>query len=105
MTERRSWIRSRGSCPEGDFSDPAWVRIDGEGYAIEVNLGSEERLDGFAFHVRGGEAALYVIKDLLDGLGLRALDPASDRGIFSLGGDSMDGYRRWQEFRRRGLGA
>jgi hypothetical protein len=84
--------------PYADFSDPGWgtidlpgttiVASDGPGVwlrgeTIEVNLGDDEQVDGFAFHVRGGgiEADRLVAK-ILRRLKLRALDPSSDSGVF-----------------------
>src|SRR5262245_9286514 len=64
----------RSVVPNADFADPAWGLIDGPGYSIEVNLGSKEEVDGFAFHVRGGDMAAFVVADILQCLGLRAFD-------------------------------
>lgn len=43
----------RRAVPGANFSDPAWGRIDGPGFSIEVNLGDSEELGSFALHVRG----------------------------------------------------
>ncbi len=83
--------------PYADFADPAWGRIDlpglrvaasdgpGEwvsGDTIEVNLGDDEEVMGFAFHVRGGIEADRLVAKILRRLKLRALDPSSDSGFF-----------------------
>ena len=44
--------------PFADVSDPTWVRIQGHGADIEVSLGDQEQVAGFAFHVRGGDASI-----------------------------------------------
>ena len=69
--------------PKADCSDPSWVVIDESPvFHIEVNLGETENLAGFAFHVSGGAEADRVVSRILDALHLRALDPASDSGLF-----------------------
>jgi hypothetical protein len=69
--------------PEADAEDPSWVTIAAAGrYHIEVNLGSTERLESFAFQVRGGSDAEQLIKRILRQLDLRALDPESESGLF-----------------------
>lgn len=93
--------RMQEIAPEADFSDPAWGRLDGDGYSIEINLGDDEVVSGFAFHVRGDERAPYMVQQLLDGLKLRALDPSADSGIFSLSEGSVQGFARWRSYRDR----
>jgi hypothetical protein len=83
--------------PYADFADPSRGRIDlpgttmtafdaGSGWlrgdSIEVNLGDDEEVVHFAFHVRGGIEALRLVARILGRLKLRALDPASDSGFF-----------------------
>lgn len=72
--------------PHADISDPAWVTIAVPGrYHIEANLGTNERLEHFAFHVRGEADAEQLIARVLDRLALRALDVASESGLFISG--------------------
>jgi hypothetical protein len=85
--------------PFADFSDPAWGRIYGSDFSIEVNMGDDDPVFGFAFHVRGGDIAAEVITDILLHLGLRAFDPTAPSGIFKVGEDPVIGLRRWREFR------
>jgi hypothetical protein len=69
--------------PFADVSNPAWVLIkSGERCVLDVNLGNSERLTGFAFHVHEGDLAHAVVSKILGRLGLRALDPCSDSGLF-----------------------
>ena len=60
--------------PFADFSDPAWGTIEGTYYSIEVNLGAEESIDSFAFHVRGDDVAAGLVSDILKHLNFRAFD-------------------------------
>ena len=69
--------------PHADASDPRWITIAIPGrYHIEANLGASERLEHFAFHVHGGAHAEQLIARVLERLALRALDVASDSGLF-----------------------
>ncbi|HSP61945.1 MAG TPA: hypothetical protein VLQ90_03085 [Pyrinomonadaceae bacterium] len=83
--------------PFADFSDPAWGTIEGADYSIEVNLGADERIDSFAFHVRGDDVAAGLISDILQHLNLRAFDSGT--------GDIFDhqkaaaGLKTWRAYR------
>jgi hypothetical protein len=74
--------RIRGVVPEADFGDPTWGRIEGPGLSIEDNIGDADPVRGFAFHVRGGDMAVGIVANVLERLGLRALDPGSGSGFF-----------------------
>jgi hypothetical protein len=89
----------RAVVPAVDFADPTWGTIEGPGYSIEVNLGKKEEVDGFAFHIRGGDMAAFVVADILERLGLRAFDTGSDTGLFSIGPDGSAGQKRWRAYR------
>jgi hypothetical protein len=89
--------------PGADFSDPAWGRIDAPDFSIEVNLGEQEEVEGFAFHIRGGDMAAFVVADILGHLGFRAFDTGSDSGLFSIGPDGSEGQKKWREYRDRVL--
>jgi hypothetical protein len=43
--------RIREVVPNADFSSPTWGSIEGPGYSIEVNMGEDEHVKSFAFHV------------------------------------------------------
>jgi hypothetical protein len=88
----------RDVAPFADFSDPAWVRIDFADVAVEVNLGDNEVLTSFAFHVRGGDEAVGLIADVLDRLGLRAFDAGSDSGIFDAS-TATASLQKWRAYR------
>jgi hypothetical protein len=71
--------------PEVNLADPAWATIDGAGYSIEVNLGSEDPMTGFAFHLHGGEDGLFLVADIPAELGLGAFAPGTESGFFRIG--------------------
>jgi hypothetical protein len=86
--------------PFADFTNPSWGQIDGKGFSIEVSLsGDEEILDGFVLYVRGGDEAVGVIADILDNLGLRALDGSNEETGFFDPQKSVEGLRRWRAYR------
>lgn len=69
--------------PHADFSDPSWgVIAQRDSYHIEVSFGANEELETFAFHVAGGMDAQELVSNILAALNLRALDPASNSGLF-----------------------
>ena len=86
--------------PGADFSDPSWGIIGGDDWSIEVNLGSDGILDGFAFHVRGGDAAAGVVAAILDHLELRAVETGNG-DFFEAGPNAIDAFRKWRAFRDR----
>jgi hypothetical protein len=89
--------------PDADFSDPTWGRIEGPGYSIEVNIGSEDPVQGFAFHIRGGDMAAGIVADILETLGFRALDPESDTSLFDPA-EAVESLRRWRSYRDQVVG-
>src|SRR6185295_11728492 len=62
----------RKVAPEAQFPTPEWGTIEGEDHALEVSLGLDDPVMGFAFHLRGGEAGLFLVADILAELGVRA---------------------------------
>jgi hypothetical protein len=86
--------------PDMDMSDPTWLTIDGPDWSIEVNIGNGEILESFAFHVRGGDLAAAVVADILQELGLRALDPSSETGIFDPT-TAKESLQRWRKYRNQ----
>jgi hypothetical protein len=73
------------AAPNADLSDPSWIVLTQEGkFHIEVSLANDEQLSGFAFHIAGGGIeAERLIAQILERLGLRALDTASASGLFT----------------------
>lgn len=89
--------------PSADFSDPSWGIIDGDGFSIEVNIGGKDPLMGFAFHVRGGDAAVGVVAAILEVLGLRAIDSQTG-DFFKAGPEALKSFRAWRACRDRLVG-
>jgi hypothetical protein len=87
--------------PFADFSDPAWGTIAGEDFSMEVNLGADESLDSFAFHVRGSDLAAALVSEILEHLNLRAFD-AGTGDIFDHVRAS-EGLARWRAYRQKVL--
>lgn len=68
--------------PACDFTDPSWGTLEPADCAIEFSLGSREEVQSFAMHVHGGEPGPDIVAHILAELGMRALDPSSDTGLF-----------------------
>jgi hypothetical protein len=90
--------------PSADFSNPSWGVIDGDGWSIEINVGDKEECKGFAFHVRGGEAACGVIDAILTRLNLRAIDPGSETGFFVASPEAARSFEKWRRYRNQIIG-
>ncbi len=84
--------------PGADFSDPAWGRIQGDNWSIEMNMGANEHCGGFAIHIRGGAGAFGVVEAILRALKLRALDPQAG-GFFVADQGAIDSFNRWRAYR------
>lgn len=87
------------AAPGADFSNPTWGVIDGPEYSIEVNIDEEEECTGFCLHVRGGEEAVAVVDRILGRLGMRALNPGSEGGIYQGGQKGIESFRLWAGYR------
>jgi hypothetical protein len=90
--------------PEADFSDPSWGLIDGPDFSIEINMGRDEQVESFAFHVRGGDLAIGVVAEILDNLGLRAVDPQSETGALFTPASARESLGAWRAYRDAALG-
>ena len=84
--------------PFTDFSDPRWWRVTCASFSVEVNIGDEDPSNGFALHLRGSEEAAGFVADVLQRLGVRALDPGSETGIFDPE-KSKESFRKWKAYR------
>jgi hypothetical protein len=99
---RRSDIIAKISAifPESDFSDPSWGTLTVAGCAIEFDMGPDEEVDDFAMHVRGGDECPNVVARILGGLGMQALDPSADSGLFQQDPEHRsESFKRWRAFR------
>jgi hypothetical protein len=84
--------------PEVKFSSPEWGTIDGDGYSIDVNLGLDDPVTSFAFHLYGEKEGLFIVAGILDELGARAFAPGTESGLFELD-RATEAYLWWQEYR------
>ena len=98
----RSWVVSaiRKVAPEIKFARPDWGTIEGEGYSIEVNLGLDDPVMSFAFHLRGGEEGLFLVGDILAELDVRAFAPGTESGLFEVD-RTREAFSRGRAYRRR----
>ena len=88
--------------PTVDKSDPAWLVADSDSWSIEFNLGRVDPVETFALHVRGNRPPLVEIARLLDDLGVRAIDPQAESGLFKFG-TSIENFGGWAAYRDRFL--
>lgn len=84
--------------PGADFSNPAYGHIAGQDFSIEVNLGKQEEVDSFAFHARGNDTAASIIVAILQHLNLRAVDTASESGLFHPE-RAIESFSKWRAYR------
>ncbi len=84
--------------PEVEFRTPECGTIEGDGYSIEVNLGLDDPVTGFALHVRGSQDALFIVADVLSELGVRAFAPGTESGLFEVNRSSA-AFLRWRAYR------
>ena len=84
--------------PDADFSDPAWGTFEGPDFSVEFNMGGDGSVDGFAMHVRGGDAAAGFVADVLARCGWRAFDPGAESGIFDPA-TAAASLQRWRNYR------
>jgi hypothetical protein len=90
--------RIRAVVPIADFTQEACGRIEGPGFSIEVAMGDLEDVQGFAFHVYGGDLGAHAVANVLQELGFRAFDPSSPSGIFEPE-IAAAGLDRWRTYR------
>ena len=95
--------RNKEVVPEADFGEQTWGQIEGPGFSIEVSICDRDPVQSFAFHVRGGDMAAGIVADLLEHLGLRALDPGSASGFFDRQ-SAFASLTAWRTYRDRVVG-
>lgn len=86
----------RRAVPEVEFDDPSWGTLRGEGYSLEFGVGDDDVLYGLTLHVRGSDAVLPHITNVLTILGLRAID--SWTGEFFDPAIAPDSLARWRRY-------
>jgi hypothetical protein len=55
---QRDFAGNRNVFPEVDFSNPEWGMAEEVGFSIEVNIGADDPVMGFALLVRGNRSAV-----------------------------------------------
>lgn len=94
----------REAVPTVDLSDPAWGRLEGPAWSIELNIGRHDPIDSIMLHVRGGgDDALVPIFAMAAALDCRVLDCSS--GDFIVTPEATEGWHEFQAFRDRAAGA
>jgi len=88
----------RAVLPFADYSDDSWVQVNLPEISMEISIGKDDPVDGFAFHVRGGALSGAVIAEILVQLGARAIDPQAENGLFDVG-TAERSLARWQEYK------
>ena len=85
--------------PAIDWSDPLWGIYDGAGFSMEFDLGSDDPVEGFVVHMRGGgEAAITAVERLLALPGWYGLDCAAEEWVHH-GADLRASWERFQSAR------
>jgi hypothetical protein len=85
--------------PQADFSDPAWGKIVGDSFSIEVNMGHSDEVESFALHVRGNDLAIGVVAEILEHLNLRGVDPQSETSALFTPETAQMSLRAWRSYR------
>ena len=83
--------------PTAVFPDRSWGQISGPGLEVDISLGDDESVTGFAFHVRGSEVSVACVAEILRHLNLRAVD--SGTGDFFDLNHAAAGMQKWKAYR------
>ena len=83
------------AAPDVQWPEPGTGAIRGYNYSIEIDLGRDDPVEDFAFFVRGSGDGLVVVAHILEALGLRAIAPDCDSGIFELSNAEI-AFDRWR---------
>lgn len=94
----------RDALPASDWSDPSWGRLEGDGFSIELNVGDGDPVESIMLHVRGGDGALAVIRQVAAALGRPAIDCGAGTVIDFDAPDAAEGLHAWREYRDRVVG-
>ena len=83
--------------PAADFTDPAWGLVEGAGWSIELNLGSDDLCQSVMLHVRGGGDAVPAVATVIDSLGARGIDMQTSE-FFDVAA-AQASFAEWQAYR------
>lgn len=69
-------VRSKltAAAPTIHFHEPTWAQLQGDGWSIDLTVGSEEPVESVLLHVHGGAETLETVRRMAEALGARALD-------------------------------
>lgn len=94
--------------PMADFSDPSRGQIVTADFVIEVSLGKEEPVDSVMLHVRGGDAAIGLISQIVEQLNARLPETKANPRAYDVQAGELFGQTSaaaslaaWREFRDR----
>lgn len=90
--------RIRGAAPTVDFSDPCWGVVKTDDFTVEIDLREADPVPSFSLHLSGSDGALLLAHQLLSALGLAALDPQAESGLFVFDDEALENYRAWRKF-------
>ncbi|HEX7150813.1 MAG TPA: hypothetical protein VF618_04935 [Thermoanaerobaculia bacterium] len=79
-----------------DMTDPTWIKVSDQRYAIEIGVGDEDPVACVALHVRGDESVIPPIARLVELFGARAID--SWTGEFFETERAAESIRQWRAF-------
>jgi len=79
----------RLASPQVDSSDPAYGTVDGPGYLVEFNLGSDEPVDSLLVHISGTTQASRFVQDFVEETGWYAFDTRVGEWLHHLPDPSM----------------
>ena len=88
--------RIRSAFPDVDFSDPAWGRLQADGYSIDISTGDDDQTSGVTLHVRGSDDAVAAVVRLIDAVGGKAVD--SWTGEFFDQAVARHSIQRWRAY-------
>jgi hypothetical protein len=64
-----------------EFHEPTWAQVQGDGWRVDITIGSEEPVESILLHVEGGPEALKTVRVLADAVHAKALDCSTGKFI------------------------
>ncbi len=87
--------------PELDLTDPSWLVLSSDAYAVEFSVGPNQSVDSLMLHVHGDSRAIAIVQRLCEAGKWRAFDTSAGEFIDFDSPNRDRGLRRWQEYRRQ----
>ena len=87
----------RTALPDAEVTG-RYVRVEGETFTVELNLGEEDAVNGLGVRAQGGDEAADVLARLCAHTGWRALDYSTGE-FLDEAADPAAGLRGWRAFR------